>query len=461
MLKHFFRNQFVKINIYICLVKNKLIVLITLITSMSLIGIIITQYIWVNSSISLREEQFKYAIHKGLSKVIEKIEDYQKIEKIKEENRIKATPAIDTSRPYINRGKVFQLIDSLISIEYACVENDEDFEYYYVVMDTISGEVIHGNPGKYLKDLKKNGHKELLCSVLDEENLVLNIFFPFQKKIVLRKMALWVWGLSAIFLFLVIVSFLFIIFFIFKQKKISEMKTDFVNNMTHEFKTPISTISVASEMLMKKEIVQSPEKIQKYANIIFDENMRLRNQVEQVLQITLLDNNELKLNPSDIDIHKIIENSVDIFNMIVNERNGKIISELNAENSVIYADELHFINLITNMIDNAIKYSTSQPLIKVITFNRNDGVVIRIEDNGIGIDYTDQKYIYNKFFRVHTGNIHNVKGFGLGLFYVKTVVEAHCGFISLIKSEINKGSAFEIFFPLNFLKNQNHEYTEH
>jgi two-component system, OmpR family, phosphate regulon sensor histidine kinase PhoR len=233
------------------------------------------------------------------------------------------------------------------------------------------------------------------------------------------------------------------------------MKNDFVNNMTHEFKTPISTISVASEMLMKPAVSEFPDKIQKYANIIYDENLRLRNQVEQVLQISILDKNELIIQPVDIDIHPIIENSVDIFNMIVREKEGEIVSELNATQSVIYADELHFINVITNMLDNAIKYTDTKPRIKISTFNKDNGITIRVEDNGIGIDSASQKHIYKKFFRVHTGDVHNVKGFGLGLFYVKSVMDMHQGTIELVKSELTRGSIFELHFPFNFNKNQN------
>jgi len=271
--------------------------------------------------------------------------------------------------------------------------------------------------------------------------------------IVSRRMFLWVQFLSAVFLIIVIGCFLFIIFNVIRQKKISEMKNDFVNNMTHEFKTPISTISVASEMLMRPAVCANPEKIQKYANIIYDENQRLRNQVEQVLQISVLDRKEIDLHLVKLDIHPIIENSVDIFNMIVKEKRGEIIAELKAHQSEIFVDEVHFINVINNLIDNAIKYTENCPKIKVSTFNTSDGITIRVEDNGIGIDSSNHKLIYKKFFRVHTGDVHNVKGFGLGLFYVKSVMDSHGGTVELIKSELGKGSTFELYFPFNFNNN--------
>jgi two-component system phosphate regulon sensor histidine kinase PhoR len=346
------------------------------------------------------------------------------------------------------------MIDSILRNELSCFEPNKD--YYYAIIDTLQDKIIYTDPDTDIdiNKLLSAEHRISLSTISSNENLFLSVFFPKEKKLIVRRMALWVLILSGSFLLLVIACFLFIIFTIIHQKKISEMKNDFVNNMTHEFKTPISTISVASEMLMKPAVSDQPDKIHKYANIIYDENLRLRNQVEQVLQISILDKNELKIQPAEIDIHLIIENSVDIFNMIVREKKGEIVSELNAVNSVIVVDELHFINVITNLLDNAIKYTDNNPKIKITTMNENDGITIRIEDNGIGIDPPNQKHIYKKFFRVHTGDIHNVKGFGLGLFYVKSVMDAHKGSIRLIKSELCKGSLFELHFPSNFNKNQ-------
>jgi two-component system, OmpR family, phosphate regulon sensor histidine kinase PhoR len=358
----------------------------------------------------------------------------------------KTTNDIDSS------SDIHSMIDSLLSEELSCYKYNN--EYFYAISDTLQGKKIFCSTDKGYNQIITSDHRISLSKISSNKNMVLTVYFPNQNKIIVRKMFLWIHVLSAIFLMIVIASFLFIIFSIVRQKKISEIKNDFVNNMTHEFKTPISTISVASEMLMKEEICEHPEKIQKYANIIYDENLRLQNQVEQVLQISILDKNELNIQAADIDIHPLIENSVDIFNMMLKEKQGEIISELNAINSVIFVDELHFINVITNMLDNAIKYTDNCPKIKISTVNKDEGITIRVEDNGIGIETHNQKHIYKKFFRVHTGDIHNVKGFGLGLFYVKTVMDAHMGSIELVKSEPGRGSIFELHFPFNFNKNQ-------
>jgi two-component system, OmpR family, phosphate regulon sensor histidine kinase PhoR len=435
--------------LYICIVKKNFLLFIAIITTLSLVGIVITQYVWVTRAIKLRTEQFDHTMQINLSNTIRQIYIFQK------EGKIPDTKTDTTARAYDLIGKkidstaiVQTMIDSILMNELSCFEPNKD--YFYAIIDTLNDKIVYTDTDVDQKELLLSDHRVSLNMISSNKNLVLSLYFPQEKKLIVRRMFLWVLLLSASFLLVVIACFLFIIFTVVRQKKISEMKNDFVNNMTHEFKTPISTISVASEMLMKPAVTEHADKIRKYANIIYDENLRLRNQVEQVLQISILDKNELKIQPAEIDIHPIIENSVDIFNMIVKEKKGEIISELNAIKSVIFADELHFINVITNMLDNAIKYTDNCPKIKISTLNKNDGITIRIEDNGIGIDLHDQKHIYKKFYRVHTGDVHNVKGFGLGLFYVKSVMDAHGGSIDLIKSELFKGSLFELHFPFNF-----------
>lgn len=435
--------------------KKNVILLIAVLTTFSVVGIIITQYLWVNRVIQLRTDRFNYAINTGQLNIINKIYDIQR-EVILEGDY---NDSIDIAKEKVKKvfessGLLYSMIDSLVFEEYASFYGEKEFVHYYAIIDNSLNKIIFSNADdSYTDELLNSIHKESLSKISSNPNLVLSIFFPNQKKLVVKRLFLWALILSGLFLMIVISSFMYIIYTIIKQKKITEMKNDFVNNMTHEFKTPISTISVASEMLMKPTLCQFPDKIQKYANVIYDENLRLRNQVDQVLQISILDRNELEIQPSDIDIHPIIENSVDIFNLLVKERNGEITADLNATQSIINVDELHFINVITNMLDNAIKYTKNDPKIKLSTFNTPNDIVIRIEDNGIGIDTSNRKHIYKKFYRVHTGDVHNVKGFGLGLFYVKSVMEVHNGDITLVKSDPLKGSIFELHFPININKN--------
>ncbi len=233
---------------------------------------------------------------------------------------------------------------------------------------------------------------------------------------------------------------------IFQQKKISEVKTDFINNMTHEFKTPIATISLAADSISSPMISGSPEKIKRFAKIIKQENKRMNSQVEKVLQMALLDKKEFSLKWTEINLHDIIYRAVENISLQAEQRDGVVNSILEATNPIIIGDVTHVSNIINNLLDNANKYSPEKPEISVFTRNVSRGVEIVIKDNGIGMSKEARKHIFDKFYRVHTGDLHDVKGFGLGLSYVKAMMLAHKGQID-VKSELGKGSSFILFFP--------------
>jgi signal transduction histidine kinase len=234
----------------------------------------------------------------------------------------------------------------------------------------------------------------------------------------------------------------------FKQKRLSKVKNDFVNNMTHELKTPISTISLASQMLKDNSIPVESKNMGHISNIIDDETKRLSCQVEKVLKTALFNKGKIKIKPKELDVHSIIENVVKSFYIQVEQKDGNIQKSLNADNHVAKVDEVHFTNIIFNLLDNAVKYSNEAPEINIETKNSSGNLVIGIQDNGVGIRKKDQNKIFDQFYRVPTGNRHDVKGFGLGLNYVKRMVEQHGGNISL-ESEYKKGTRFEIIIPLN------------
>jgi len=254
--------------------------------------------------------------------------------------------------------------------------------------------------------------------------------------------------ISVILSFVVILGFAITTHIMFKQKRLSRVKNDFVNNMTHELKTPISTISLATQMLKDNSIPESSKNLGSISRIIDDETTRLSLQVEKVLKTAVFNSGKIKIKPKELDLHEVIENVVKSFYLQVENQNGKIEKELKANNSTVKVDEVHFTNVIYNLLDNAVKYSNGKPEIKVETRNIDHSLLIAVEDNGMGVKKKDQKKIFDQFYRVPTGNLHDVKGFGLGLNYVKKMVEEHNGNIKL-HSEYKKGSRFEIIIPNN------------
>ncbi|MGE5383766.1 MAG: sensor histidine kinase [Omnitrophica WOR_2 bacterium] len=271
------------------------------------------------------------------------------------------------------------------------------------------------------------------------------LFFPNQTHYLLVQMG-GMLTISGVLMLVIIFAFMTVIIAIFRQKKLSEMKNDFINNMTHEFKTPISTVSLACEVLNDKTVPKTDEFIHSYIDIISEENKRLGVMAEKILQTAILEKGQLKLRKERIDLHEIIENVAHKIAIQVEIRDGSIQTVLKATDPVIVADKVHITNVINNLLDNANKYSPRKPLITVSTQTHNDGVLVSITDNGIGINKANLKKIFEKLYRVPTGDVHNVKGFGLGLSYVKFIVDKHEGKVS-VESEPGKGSTFRIWLP--------------
>jgi len=273
------------------------------------------------------------------------------------------------------------------------------------------------------------------------------IYFPNEEKSIYGTIRLMV--ISSIIMTLIItLTFGFTLLIIFRQKKLSELKNDFINNMTHELKTPISTISLALQMLKDKSIPAEFKNVDRISDIIDDESKRLGQQVEKVLQMAIYEKGNINLKKREIDCHRIIQNVIKNFELQVQAKDGNIDCLLIAEKPVIYADEVHFTGVISNLIDNAVKYSNENPKINISTMSDVNGLTISVKDNGIGISKENVKKIFENFYRVPTGNMHNVKGFGIGLSYVKKMVEAHGGSIK-VKSEPKLGSEFIITIPFN------------
>ncbi|MFT7588295.1 MAG: two-component system phosphate regulon sensor histidine kinase PhoR [Limisphaerales bacterium] len=271
--------------------------------------------------------------------------------------------------------------------------------------------------------------------------------FPREKQFVLSS----IWSLltgSLLLTMIIVLGFLYTIYIIFSQKKLSDIKTDFINNMTHEFKTPIATISLAVDAMNNPAVIGNQERIARYTGIIRDENKRMNGQVEKVLQMALLDRNEIKLAREILDMHSIITTAVDAISIQIKQKGGNISTQLNADRTKVNCDEVHLTNVVQNLLDNANKYSFEDPKITIETWNDKRGIFISISDLGIGMDRDTQQRIFQKFYREPKGNLHDVKGFGLGLTYVKAVLDAHDGSIT-VKSQPGMGSRFTIYLPVN------------
>jgi two-component system phosphate regulon sensor histidine kinase PhoR len=274
----------------------------------------------------------------------------------------------------------------------------------------------------------------------------LYVSFKDKKTQILSSIAL-MGGMSIIFTLIIVLAFASAISQLIKQRQISQIKTDFINNMTHEFKTPIATINLALDSMNNPKALDKPDMIKRYHKMIRDENKRMHAQVENVLRMSKLERNELDISKERLKLHDIIKQAISHVDLIVKNRNGFIKTHLDANKSSFLANDSHFTNVVVNILDNAIKYSTGEPKIDVYTENIKNFIILKIKDQGNGMSKTVQKHIFEKFYREHTGDVHNVKGHGLGLAYVKQIVEDHHGEIT-VESEKGKGSTFIIKLPL-------------
>lgn len=329
----------------------------------------------------------------------------------------------------------------------AMAQTEIDLEYKFAITNSsLAKETIIIGDEKYAPRDREEFSRLLFPNDYNgSKPNYLNIYFPHRRAYLIKQTGLTIIP-TIILTGLLIGIFAYALFVIFRQKKLSNIKNDFINNMTHELKTPISTISLASQMLQDGSITNTPTMIAHVSKVINQESKRLSFQVEKVLQMAVFNEGRLKLKLREFDVNKMIKTVTTNFELRVNNKNGKLITEILAENAIVKGDEVHITNVIFNLLDNAMKYSNDSPEIKVTTENRKDQVVISVQDNGIGIPKEHHAQIFDRFYRVPTGNVHDVKGFGLGLSYVKKIVDLHNGTIK-VESALNKGTKFKIYFP--------------
>ena len=424
--------------------KNAQVRLIVILGTISIILILIFQVYWVFNTFSITESQFNQRVKIALYSVAEKVAKLN-------ESQVPYDPVKQMSSNYFIVN-VEDVIDLGILEHYLRTEfdrNNINLDYEYAIYDCTTDEMVYG---KYISVLPDDRKKITDSEFKKDEELVyyFGVIFPSKTASIIGSLNIWI--ISAVIVFSTLLFFLYAIVVILRQKKLSEIQKDFINNMTHEFKTPISTISIAADVLSGKEIINDPHRLLQYATIISEQNSRLESQIEKVLQVTTLQHNRIKLKKENVDLHQLISVVTAGFEPVQNETGANIDHNYCNEEIIVIADKHHLINVIYNLIDNAIKYG-DKPDIVISTEKMGNKFKLKIEDNGPGIDKKHIKKIFDKFYRVPSDKVRNIKGFGLGLNYVKYIVDAH-GWRIEVKSVVGRGSGFWIVIPVEKIENR-------
>jgi len=471
--------------------------------SIALAGLIAVQVYWLRSTINLKERHYEQGIEDALIAVSERLERVEKMQDLRShEAGRKLLLRLDTLRSgasplRLNAGTTGMLKGGAFGNSSSASIAEEE-EYEALVADMVRGILAT----ELMRNIEDRLDPALLDSLLSEELAVHNLkgtvqwgvfdeervpvfvprppipgedelaASPFRTRLFRHDLAgdpyylhlnlsdrsstvlRGVWpmlAITALFLLVILVAFAYTVRTILEQKRIGDIRNDLVNNLTHELKTPISTISLACEALADPSIPRTEQQVQRFTGMIRDENKRLGSLVENVLQSAVLEDGQMRIKRVELDLHALVQDVVRSSGMQVSRRNGRIELELGAEIHHVFGDRIHLTNLIYNLIDNAVKYTEQEPRIRIATQSNDEGVTLSVSDNGIGIAASEHRKIFDRLYRVPTGNLHNAKGFGLGLSYVQVVVERHSGRIR-VESQPGKGSTFHIFIPFEHVR---------
>jgi len=422
---------------------NKSLRIIFILAVTCTVLVIVTQFFWIKKAVELEKNIFHSSVTIGLKNVAVQLLKMNKnnssvdsiVTRVDDKYyTVRVNDKIDTTvlKHLLKRELLAQQIKTDFKISVFDCENSNMIYSEYVSMTKEEAE-DQAFPSAYSKNKQGNNY--------------FGVYFPLLKSFLTKEMTNWIISSLVLVLFLCILAYA--IFIIFRQKRLSEIQKDFVNNMTHEFKTPLATIKISSEVLKNPNIVNNPERLLNYATIINNETMHLTHQVERVLQMAKSGKYVIQLNKEDVLLKPLVVDSIEkTYKPLIRSRGGDITLNITPTDLTVYADKLHLKNVISNLLDNAIKYCNEKPHIVITATENSQGVQICIKDNGIGISKENIKNIFNKFYRIPTGNVHDVKGFGLGLNYVRLICKSHGGDIK-VNSELDKGSEFCIFIPKN------------
>ena len=422
---------------------NKIITQVVLLGALAIIGVISIQSYWVLKTWDIKSKEFNQSVRIALRKATEQLAETSQFELPKNElvTQVSSNYYVVNTEAIIDAG----LLEHFLRSELEALSLNEDFEYG--IYDCSSQEMVYGNYCSY-----NNEDSPEVLATDDSRRLpkyekftyYFGVTFPNRKSHLMGEMQLSI--LFSALSLLTILFFIYAMIVILRQRRLSQMQKDFINNMTHEFKTPISTINISSNVFLKNETIQKDDRLFRYANIIKEQNDRLNNQVEKLLQIARLEGESFEIKKEKINVNVLLEEIIKSVQVTISQSGGSLITDFQNTNCEVMADKLHFTNIIHNLLDNAVKYCKELPKIKVSTQEKNGLLELLIADEGIGIDKEFQPKIFQKFYRVPTGDIHNVKGFGLGLFYVKNICKAH-GWKIDVMSETGRGTEVLIKMP--------------
>jgi two-component system, OmpR family, phosphate regulon sensor histidine kinase PhoR len=437
---------------------KKIFPVITILILLSLLGLIFFQFLWIKGALESQEQKFNEHLVLATYQVSQDLEQekgnlmpfLKKSQSIFPSERLQREFFTPTIAQKFSKDEIKQIIRKAFDKQNL---QQVPFEFSISSTSLIGEELVSESFYKMQGDTINNIRQAIFLespSASNSEGIspqeILVILIPHVKNFIWGSMTWLIIG-AIIFTLIIMCAFFLTVRALIKQKKLSEIKSDFINNMTHEFKTPLATISLAVDALKNEKVFGDKEKMGYFTGIIKEENKRMNKQVETILQAALLDKQEVQLNLKKLHAHDLINSALNNIQLQVEEKKGKLQVSLAAAKDLLMADEVHFTNLINNLLDNAVKYSKDNLQVSLTTQNSGNQFKIKIEDNGIGMNKETLSRIFEKFYRAHTGNVHNVKGFGLGLSYVKTMVDAHHGTIKP-ESVIGRGSTFTITFPL-------------
>lgn len=418
----------------------KTVRLVIILAAIAFVGVVMSQVFWIRKGLLINQSNFENAVIVSLDQVAEQIE-------VQNWGIRKTVDPVVRISPRSYQVNISEKID--VNYLDAQLRNKlgnpfHAIDYTYEILNYADKQVVFADTVNITEEESAIDEEISILPVFNKGTYFFVVNFPHRP--VASSIMISVWVIAILILMASIFFFGYSLNVIFRQARLSEFQSAFINNLAHEFKTPISTIAISAEVLNEEDILQEPARLKSYAEIIRNENDRLKKQVTKILQLAKLESDEILLNREKFRLDETIQLITSSFSVMVEEKGGKLQTTFHASNIMITADEVHFINVVNTLLDNALKYTSAKPFIELIIDSDDKHVYLSVKDNGIGIEKEQQKKIFDKFYRVPTGNVHDVKGFGLGLNYVKMISIAH-GWEIQVHSELNKGSNFTLIIP--------------